>query len=152
MKRKLAYFILCCKEFLSSLSFPQGSHPRRYTEAKTLASCNMSEMRQNSLGWWAVSAEVDHTAAGKPYFLKKAATVPPPIPMGLASRPLTSLMALARALTTGESEGVGSGASCLCMVSQSILRPRSFRLFFHARRFHRCSGTGPLWRSIRSEY
>jgi len=70
-------------------------------------------MRQNSFGWCGVPDSVCHTAAGRLVLRKKAATVPPPIPIGLAVFPVTDFMALARAFTTGASLGVGSVAGCL---------------------------------------
>ena len=81
--------------------------------AKTLASVRMSGIRQYSLGWCAVSGDVHHTAAGSPALRKNAATVPPPMPMGFASLPVTKWIALERAFTTGASEGVGGAASSL---------------------------------------
>jgi len=56
---------------------------------------------------------VDHTAAGRPAYLKNAATVPPPIPMCFAFSPVTLFIALARVATTGESAGVGGAQSPL---------------------------------------
>jgi hypothetical protein len=69
-------------------------------------------MRQYSFGWWGVLGMVIHTAAGSPAFRKNAATVPPPIPIGLAFIPVTVSMALVKDLTTGASAGVGVAASC----------------------------------------
>jgi hypothetical protein len=65
----------------------EGRPPRyscRNRFANTFASPTMFSIIVYSFGWCATSSIFDQTTAPKPWRLKKAATVPPPIPFGFA--------------------------------------------------------------------
>ena len=64
-----------------------GGDQTNSTWASTLASPSRFSRMQYSLGPCMVSSMRDHTAAAKCLRRMKAATVPPPMPMGLASTP-----------------------------------------------------------------